>query len=186
MTTISRRRLAPLHPPPPFPIDGGTAGGSPEAARRENGPDLTGGLGREAGDQALRGRARASLNAIAQWPLDPDQAEAAFPSVMPLSVIPPDVLPMGLGLAPLALRRPLPSNGRRGQSRSSLRTWPIPSPPASSRGVMYEQGRGVAQNYRDAMRWFRLAAVQGNASAQSNLGVMYYKGQVSPRTTLKR
>jgi uncharacterized protein len=44
-------------------------------------------------------------------------------------------------------------------------------------GVMYEQGRGVAQNYREAMRWFRLAAVQGNASAQSNLGVMYYKGQ---------
>ena len=27
------------------------------------------------------------------------------------------------------------------------------------------------------MRWFRLAAVKGNASAQSNLGVMYYKGQ---------
>jgi uncharacterized protein len=44
-------------------------------------------------------------------------------------------------------------------------------------GVMYEQGRGVAQNYREAMRWFRLAAVQGNASAQSNLGVRYYKGQ---------
>ena len=42
---------------------------------------------------------------------------------------------------------------------------------------MYEQGRGVAQNYREAMRWFRLAAVQGNPSAQSNLGVMYYKGQ---------
>jgi len=47
----------------------------------------------------------------------------------------------------------------------------------SNLGVMYEQGRGVAQNYREAMRWFRLAAVQGNASAQSNLGVMYYKGQ---------
>jgi TPR repeat protein len=44
-------------------------------------------------------------------------------------------------------------------------------------GVMYEQGRGVAQNYREAMRWFRLAALQGDASAQSNLGVMYYKGQ---------
>jgi uncharacterized protein len=47
----------------------------------------------------------------------------------------------------------------------------------SNLGVMYEQGRGVAQNYREAMRWFRLAAIQGNASAQSNLGVMYYKGQ---------
>jgi hypothetical protein len=47
----------------------------------------------------------------------------------------------------------------------------------SNLGVMYEQGRGVAQNYREAMRWFRLAAIQGSASAQSNLGVMYYKGQ---------
>jgi hypothetical protein len=47
----------------------------------------------------------------------------------------------------------------------------------SNLGVMYEQGRGVAQNYREAMRWFRLAALQGDASAQSNLGVMYYKGQ---------
>jgi uncharacterized protein len=47
----------------------------------------------------------------------------------------------------------------------------------SNLGVMYEQGRGVAQNYREAMKWFRLAALQGNASAQSNLGVMYYKGQ---------
>ena len=27
------------------------------------------------------------------------------------------------------------------------------------------------------MRWYRLAAEQGNASAQSNLGVMYDKGQ---------
>src|SRR5436190_19181604 len=47
----------------------------------------------------------------------------------------------------------------------------------SNLGMMYEQGRGVAQNYREAMRWFRLAAMQGDASAQSNLGVMYYTGQ---------
>jgi uncharacterized protein len=47
----------------------------------------------------------------------------------------------------------------------------------SNLGVMYEQGRGVAQNYREAMRWFRIAAMQGDASAQSNLGVMYFKGQ---------
>ena len=47
-------------------------------------------------------------------------------------------------------------------------------------GVMYEQGRGVAQNYREAMKWFRLAAVQGNASAQSNLGVMYYNWRRAP------
>ena len=61
--------------------------------------------------------------------------------------------------------------------------WPVepmvahPMAERSNLGVMYEQGRGVAQNYREAMRWFRLAAVQGNSSAQSNLGVMYHKGQ---------
>jgi uncharacterized protein len=51
------------------------------------------------------------------------------------------------------------------------------APAQTNLGVMYEQGRGVAQNYRQAMKWFRLAALQGNASAQSNLGVMYYRGQ---------
>ena len=43
----------------------------------------------------------------------------------------------------------------------------------SNLGVMYEQGRGVAQNYREAMRLFRLAAIQGDASAQSRCHVLY-------------
>ncbi|MRD72059.1 sel1 repeat family protein, partial [Rhodocyclus tenuis] len=39
-------------------------------------------------------------------------------------------------------------------------------------GVMYENGRGIAQDYKEAVRWYRLAAEQGDATAQYNLGVM--------------
>lgn len=44
-------------------------------------------------------------------------------------------------------------------------------------GVMYRNGKGVAQDYREAVRWYRLAAEQGDASAQYNLGVMYANGE---------
>ena len=42
---------------------------------------------------------------------------------------------------------------------------------------MYENGVGVPENDADAVKWYRLAAEQGNANAQSNLGVMYYNGE---------
>jgi TPR repeat protein len=38
---------------------------------------------------------------------------------------------------------------------------------------MYDQGLGVAQDYGDAAKWFRLAADQGNTVAQFNLANMY-------------
>jgi len=40
-------------------------------------------------------------------------------------------------------------------------------------GKMYEEGKGVPQNNRIAVKWYRLAAEQGYASAQYNLGNMY-------------
>ena len=42
---------------------------------------------------------------------------------------------------------------------------------------MYDEGRGVKQDYFEAVKWYRQAAEQGNAKAQVNLGVMYAKGQ---------
>ena len=42
---------------------------------------------------------------------------------------------------------------------------------------MYEKGQGVTLDYTAAMRWYRKAADQGDASAQTNLGLMYDKGQ---------
>ena len=42
---------------------------------------------------------------------------------------------------------------------------------------MYDKGLGVEQNYREAIKWYRQAAAQGNATAQYNLGLMYDKGK---------
>jgi TPR repeat protein len=38
-------------------------------------------------------------------------------------------------------------------------------------------GKGVKQDYAKAVKWYRLAAAQGYAEAQTNLGVMYYTGR---------
>ena len=35
----------------------------------------------------------------------------------------------------------------------------------------------MPQDYKEAVKWFRLSAEQGNASAQNMLGLMYSKGQ---------
>ena len=40
-------------------------------------------------------------------------------------------------------------------------------------GVKYDTGEGVPQDAAEAVRWFRLAAEQGIASVQNNLGLMY-------------
>lgn len=43
-------------------------------------------------------------------------------------------------------------------------------------GVLYARGRGVAQDFSQAARWYRLAAEHGHALAQCNLGVLYEEG----------
>ncbi len=42
---------------------------------------------------------------------------------------------------------------------------------------MYYEGEGVNVDFEEAMRWFKLAAAQGNAEAQQRLGAMYAAGQ---------
>ncbi len=44
-------------------------------------------------------------------------------------------------------------------------------------GVMYDKGRGVPQDYAEAVGWWRKAAEQGHAEAQYNLGTVYHKGR---------
>ncbi len=46
-----------------------------------------------------------------------------------------------------------------------------------SLAYMFYQGRGVPQNYSQAVKWFREAAENGSALAQNNLGFMYSHGQ---------
>jgi hypothetical protein len=43
-------------------------------------------------------------------------------------------------------------------------------------GMMYAAGNGVPKDSTEAARWYRLAAVQGNADAQNDLAVMYDTG----------
>jgi len=40
----------------------------------------------------------------------------------------------------------------------------------------YFNGQGVAQNYSEALSWYRLAAAQGNAYAQGQIGFAYAQG----------
>ena len=48
-------------------------------------------------------------------------------------------------------------------------------------GWMYLDGKGVAQDYKEAVNWYRKAAEQGNARAQNNLGLLYEKGRGVPQ-----
>jgi TPR repeat protein len=43
-------------------------------------------------------------------------------------------------------------------------------------GAMYARGEGITQNFKEAVKWYRLAAEQGNARAQFYLGGMYDGG----------
>jgi TPR repeat protein len=46
---------------------------------------------------------------------------------------------------------------------------------------MYYHGKGVPQDYGEALRWYSKAANQGNAKAEYALGFMYSQGQGVPR-----
>jgi TPR repeat protein len=41
---------------------------------------------------------------------------------------------------------------------------------------MYQAGKGVAQDYAQAVYWYRKAAEQGNDIAENDLAVMYENG----------
>ena len=43
-------------------------------------------------------------------------------------------------------------------------------------GLMYFNGRGGKQDFKEAVKWHQKAADQGHAMAQYNLGNMYYNG----------
>ena len=43
--------------------------------------------------------------------------------------------------------------------------------------LMYDDGRGVSEDPKEAVRWYQLAAEQGYAYAQHNLGLMYSMGK---------
>jgi uncharacterized protein len=46
---------------------------------------------------------------------------------------------------------------------------------------MYDQGLGVPRHHSKAMKWYRLAAQQGDATAQVTLALIYDKGRGVPQ-----
>ena len=52
-------------------------------------------------------------------------------------------------------------------------------------GVLYDNGRGVPQDYVKARGWYEKAAAQGNAWAQHNLGVLYDNGRGVAQDSVK-
>ena len=50
-------------------------------------------------------------------------------------------------------------------------------------GCCYENGDGVAQDYAEALRFYKLAAEQGFTIAEYNLGCMYVNGYGVARDT---
>ena len=42
---------------------------------------------------------------------------------------------------------------------------------------MYDKGEGVGEDDKEAAKWYRLAADQGDADAQCNIGVLYAQGR---------
>ena len=51
-------------------------------------------------------------------------------------------------------------------------------------GLMYDEGQGVPQDYKTAVKWFTLAAEQGDAFAQRDLGLMYARGEGVPQDNI--
>ena len=47
--------------------------------------------------------------------------------------------------------------------------------------LSYDNGRGVLQDYEEAVKWYRLAAEQGDAGAQYQLALSYDKGHGVPQ-----
>ena len=50
---------------------------------------------------------------------------------------------------------------------------------------MYAKGQGVAQDYQQALAWYKKAANQGDATAQNNVGWMYFTAKAWRGTTNK-
>ncbi|MEF9949409.1 MAG: tetratricopeptide repeat protein, partial [Comamonas sp.] len=47
----------------------------------------------------------------------------------------------------------------------------------SNLGYMYDHGRGVVQDSKEAFKWYMIAAEQGDANSQFNVGSMYALGR---------
>ena len=50
---------------------------------------------------------------------------------------------------------------------------------------MYHEGYGVAKNYQESLKWYKKAAIQGDAKAQVLIGAMYAAGRGVAKNYIK-
>lgn len=88
------------------------------------------------------------------------------------------------GLASHAGAGPLDDGMRAYERKNFAKAFPLLLPQAEQGnakaqyavGRMYEDGYGVARDYTQAAKWYRMSAEQGNPQAQHALSVMYAVG----------
>ena len=52
-------------------------------------------------------------------------------------------------------------------------------------GELFQKGQDKARDYKQAFKWFQLAAINGSCQAQHRLGSLYARGQGVPRDLVK-
>jgi len=99
-----------------------------------------------------------------------------FLSVAVLSVLLFTVL-----FASHSIAEPIPSTDESVEQQIRIKAEQGDAEAQNSLGVMYANGKGVAQDDKQAAFWFRKAADQSEAMAQFNLGSMYFNGTGVPQ-----
>ena len=76
-----------------------------------------------------------------------------------------------------------------GGSTDSEQWWPLSEQGVASAqyslGKMFSAGEGVSQDYKEAARWYRLAAEQEHVLAQTELGRLYSTGHGVPQDNVQ-
>ena len=49
-------------------------------------------------------------------------------------------------------------------------------------GLMFDNGQGVVQDYREATYWYKLSASQGHSKAQHNIARLFYLGRANQKS----
>ena len=52
-------------------------------------------------------------------------------------------------------------------------------------GVLYQDGKGVTKDSREAIRWYSVASAQGSPEAAYNLGRLYHEGRGIPQNHVR-
>ncbi|MDH3380890.1 MAG: sel1 repeat family protein [Gammaproteobacteria bacterium] len=52
-------------------------------------------------------------------------------------------------------------------------------------GELFQRGNQESRNYREAFKWYQMAAINGSRQAQHRLGTLYARGQGVPQSFVK-